>query len=152
VEVLSLHATAAGLAALLGVVRNEETSLVAAWTTASGGWSVSPALSVTSGAHLVSFGPDGSEGLFALTETSSGTERLAVIAGAGEQWQQIAPPPRQTETVAFDPAAAPTFDAPPIDALAAQGRTMTVWTLTPSGTRWVKLQVVHVNIDYGSSS
>jgi hypothetical protein len=152
VEVLSLQQTATGIAALLGVARQGETSLVAAWSTGGGGWSTSPVLAEASGSRLVSFGPDGAEGVFALTATSSGAEHLAVVAGAGQPWRQIAPPPRQTETVAFFPAAGPAIDARPVDALAAQGRTMTVWALTPSGTRWVKAQVVHVNIDYGSSS
>jgi hypothetical protein len=146
VEVLSLAATATGVSALLGVTSGDGTALVAAWTTGTGGWRTSAAYAVVPHSHLVSSGPAGATGLFALSATASGTERLAVVDGADDPWQVIAPPPPTTETVAFGAAGSP------VDALAARGKTMTVWSLLPAGTQWVKSQVVSVNIEYGSSS
>jgi hypothetical protein len=147
IEVLDMAETPSGLSALLGIAGRGRTALVAAWTTGAGGWSVSPALALEPGARLESFGPAGGTGLFALTSTASGAKRLAVTDGAGLPWHQMPPPPPGTDTVAFGTAGAPT-----IDALAGSDTTMTVWAFNQGSSDWVKGQVVHVHIEFGSSS
>jgi hypothetical protein len=72
--------------------------------------------------------------------------RLVVDSGSGGAWQQMPSPPRGTATVAFDPAAAPT-----VAAFAVHGSTVTVWNLGATG-RWAAGQVIHVKIQFGSSS
>jgi hypothetical protein len=146
VEVLSLAATTTGVSALLGATSGAGITLVAAWTTGTAGWSTSQQYAVASHSRLVSFGPAGATGMFALSATAVGTEHLAVIDGADNPWQVMSPPPPSTETVAFGPAGSP------VDALAVRGKEMTVWSLLPAGTQWVKSQVVSVKIEYGSSS
>jgi hypothetical protein len=99
------------------------------------------------GEHLVSTGSANGIGLFVLGTTSSGATRLAVVSGPGSAWRQMPPPPQNTATVAFNPASGST-----IDALAASDTTMTVWSLSSTSSAWVKVQVVHVHIEFGSAS
>jgi hypothetical protein len=147
VQVLSLGATPAGLAALLGITGKSGTSLAGAWTTGSGDWSVSSPLALGSNEHLISFGPANGNGIFALTASSSGTRRLAVVSSSGLAWQQMPSPPSNTATIAFAQAPGSTTDA-----LAAHDTTMTVWTLDATASQWDKNQVLRVNIEFGSSS
>ena len=56
------------------------------------------------------------------------------------------PPPSATATVAFNPTSPST-----IDAFTVHNSTMTVWALNSGSSDWVKDQVVHVAIEFGSS-
>jgi hypothetical protein len=60
-------------------------------------------------------------------------------------WQELVPPPSGTATVAFGPP------SPPV-ALVASGTTLTIWSLEPPTRSWTVNQVIHVPIQYGSSS
>jgi hypothetical protein len=71
--------------------------------------------------------------------------RLAVVDDPGVPWRQLPPPPSNTATVAFNPT------SPTIDAFAVHKSTMTVWALGSGSSDWVKSQVVHVPIEFGSS-
>jgi len=146
IEVLTMEQTPDGLAALLGISTKAGTAVVAAWTTGTGSWVVSPALSLTSKEHLVSFGPASGSGLFVISTTPSGSRRLAVVDDPGTTWDQLPSPPSATATVAFNPNSPST-----IDAFTAHNSTMTVWALNSGSSNWVKGQVVHVAIEFGSS-
>jgi hypothetical protein len=146
VEVLTLEQTAGGLAALLGVSEKTGTALVAAWTTGANRWIVSPVLPLASNEHLVSLGPASASGLFAVYASSSGPTRLAVIDGPSSTWHQMPSPPSGTATVAFDPTSPSTADA-----LVVHDATMSVWTLGTASGGWMKGQVVHVALEFGSS-
>jgi hypothetical protein len=147
VEVLSLGQTPYGLDALLGITEATGSAVVAAWTTSQGGWSISPPLALAAHDHIVSYGSASGVGLFSLTASSSGAERLAVIDGPGATWHTLPALPPDTATVAFGPTSASV-----IDALAAHDTTMTVWTLASASSDWLKGQVLPVKIEYGSSS
>jgi hypothetical protein len=147
VQVLSLGETPAGLTALLGIRGKSGMALAGAWTTGSGGWSVSLPLALGSSEHLISFGPASENGIFALTANASGARRLAVVNSSGLAWQQMPPPPSETATIAFAQAPGSTTNA-----LAAHDTTMTVWTLDATASKWDKSQVLRVNIEFGSSS
>jgi hypothetical protein len=146
VDVLSLGQTPYGVDALLGITGATGSAVVAAWTTSQGGWSLSPALALAHD-HVVSYGSAGGVGLFFLTATSSGAERLEVTDGPGARWHTLPTPPPDAATVAFGPT--PTSV---IDALAADDTTMTVWSLASGSGDWIKRQVVPVKIEFGSSS
>jgi hypothetical protein len=145
VEVLTLEQTTDGLSALLGISERTGTAVVAAWTTGTGSWVVSPALTLALNNRLVSFGPAEGSGAFVLSTTPSGSRRLAVIDGSGVTWHQMLPPPSNTETVAFSPTSSTT------DAFAVHDSTMTVWASGSGSSAWVKGQVVQVPIEFGSS-
>ena len=99
------------------------------------------------GALILSVGSDdalGPGGELALYENSSGALRLAVTAGAGRSWTELAPPPAGTATVAFGPTGI-------ADALAVDGTVMTDWRLAPGTQSWARHQVARVDILFGSS-
>jgi hypothetical protein len=145
VHVLRLGQTPTGLSALLGIAQGSGTALVAAWET-NGTWTVSSRLALAPGGRIVSYGPASGAGYFVLSKTSSGATRLAAIDGPDLNWVQLPPPPRDSATIAFVPASAST-----IDALTDGATTMTVWSLTSGSGTWVKSQVLHVTLKFGSS-
>jgi hypothetical protein len=145
VEVLALEQTTDGLAAVLGISEKAGTAVVAAWTTNTTRWIISPALTLASSQHLVSFGSADGSSLFVVSASPSGSMRLAVVDDPGVPWRQLPPPPSNTATVAFNPT------SPTIDAFAVHKSTMTVWALGSGSSDWVKSQVVHVPIEFGSS-
>jgi hypothetical protein len=134
------------LSALLGVSGGAGTSLVAAWSDDGGqSWTTSPALALAGGQQLVSYGLAGPSEIFVLTDHGSGAPGLNLADGPGSAWEHIAPPPAGTATIA--PGTAGTLDA-----LVTDDTVLSVWTLAPKATRWVKGQVIDVPIQFGSSS
>jgi hypothetical protein len=146
VQVLTVDQTATGLAALLGVSVRSGTALVAAWSTGET-WTVSPTLMLARAGRLASFGPASGTGFFVLSTTSPKATRLAAIDGPGANWTQLPSPPRHTATVAFAPTSPST-----IDALTDGVSAMTVWSLQSGSPDWVRSQVLHVGLKFGSSS
>jgi len=147
VRVLTLEETTRGPAALLGITQRSGTALVAAGMTPGGTWHLSPTLTLGPSQHLKSVGPASASGFFALSASSKGGERLAVVTGAGVSWRAMPTPPAGTATVALAGGSGST-----IDALAVHDTTMTVWSLNPGSNHWVRTQVVPVKIEFGSSS
>jgi hypothetical protein len=141
-EVLGFVQTGAGMAAVAEAQGRQGTSLLAAWHTPAGPWRSSPRLAVPAGAELASFGPASGAGVFVLL--AGGKERLAVVWGPGQAWHEMPAPPPGTETVAF------ITPGRSVAALAVDQSTLNVWDL--AGTTWRRGQVVHVSIQYGSSS
>lgn len=144
VEVLALGGTRTGSYGLLAVVTGAQTDLVVAWSGPGKRWAISKPLALDNG-QVVSFGPDGGSGLFVLLQTRTGEANLVVSGGPGAAWQELAPPPAGTATVAFGPPSRP-------EALVASGTTLTIWSLDPGTAHWTVSQVIHVPIQYGSSS
>lgn len=147
ITVLTIGQTAYGLTSMLEITDKSHTTLLAAWTTSSGGWTVSPVFSLMTDEHLVSIGPANGIGLFVLTATPTGANRLAVVNGPGAAWKQMPPPPPNTATVAFG-----TGVNSAIDALTAHDTTMTVWSLSSNSSNWTKGQVMPVKLEFGSST
>jgi hypothetical protein len=153
IDVLGLQPLDGGLAAVLAASGPSGTSLLAAWSGAGRlNWAVSPALQMPADQHLRSLGPAGGDGLFVLISTSSGSEQLDLVDGPGTRWHSLPPAPNGTATVAFGPAGATTASPGPAQALVAADTVLTVWTLAPGSSGWTKGQVIHVPIQFGSSS
>ncbi len=118
------------------------TSLVSAWS-GGAGWTVSAP--VAAGTVVASgFGPAGSVWVLL------GRRRAAVIGGAGGAWRALPTVPAGTQTLA--PLTGGGYDA-----LAVSGSKLTVWQLgtaptTGAGASWVRVQMITVPIEYGSSS
>ena len=154
VKVLRLTSTAAGNTAVLLAGG----SLFAAWTGDGGGhWTLSPPLPIT-GASVasVAFGPAsstgaGGQGPGGAVGVLLSDGRASTNSGAGGAWQsQPATPPR-IAVLAFPQAG-------PLEALAANGSTLTVWQLAATGKtaggtagKWATVQTIKVPIAYGSS-
>jgi hypothetical protein len=129
VQVLGLARTVALMAA--------GTALVAAWP-GGAGWTVSAP--VAGGAVAASgFGPAG--GVWVLLRGG----RAEAIAGAGGAWRALPAVPPGTQALA--PVTGGGYDA-----LAVSGSRLTVWRLGAAAVAWVKVQVIIVPIEYGSSS
>jgi hypothetical protein len=143
VEVMALGTTKGGGLALLGIAAAKGTSLVVVWSAGSRQWSTSPPLPLVAREKVVSFGPANGARFFVLLQASSGQDALMVSEGSGA-WRQLPRPPAGTATVAFG--------ATTVDALVAQGTVLTVWSLSADLHGWAKSQVIHVALQYGSSS
>jgi hypothetical protein len=136
VQVLGLASAGGGTAALMAA----GTHLVAAWSDGAEGsaWTVSAP--VAGGIVRASgFGPAGSVWVLL------GGGRAEAIGGAAGAWRELPAVPAGTQTLA--PAAGGGYDA-----LAVSGSRLAVWQLGAAGTSWVRVQVITVPIEYGSSS
>jgi len=145
VEVLALESSESTASALLAVSDKSTTALVAAWSATSGSWITSSPLRLSASESVVSFGPASGNGLFALVQSASGHEALAVLNPPESTWQELPSPPVGTATVAFGPASS-------VAAFVGSGTVLTVWSLDSTPNRWGVEQVIHVPIQYGSSS
>ncbi len=141
ITVRRLTQTGQGIAALLAAGTGPAASLLAAWSADDGGhWTLSQPLPLH-GAPLASasFGPGGT--IAVITAASHGE----IIAGTGSYWRPLPPLPPGTATLAPGPGGA-------ADALAVHRGTLTIWHLAPGAAAWTQIQVIHVPIQYGSSS
>jgi hypothetical protein len=143
VDVLGLATAGDRTTAILSATTAAGTSVLAAWSADGGaGWQVSPVLAVPhASSPSVSIWADGSAGLrLSAADPRSG----AVIGWQAKSWRTLPPLPAKTETLAMGPSGQ-------IQALAADGATMTVWQLATGTGRWALAQTVRVSIPYGSS-
>jgi hypothetical protein len=140
IQVLRLTRTGSTEAALLQAGSGSSAVLVAAWTS-GGRWTLSRALRLD-GAQPVSasFGSGDAVGV-----TLTG-DRGAVLRGPGSSWQALPQLPVGQSVVLALPSAQVT------EALVADGNILDVWRLGANAASWRRGQVVHVPIQYGSSS
>jgi hypothetical protein len=144
-EVLGLAAAGSQAATLVAIFSGGGTDLVAAWSGPGARWATSPPLPLAPGQQVGSFGRSNGDGLFVLLQEPSGPARLVVADGPGLAWRHLPPTPPGTETVAFGGGV-------PAEALAATATVLTVWSLARGRDGWAKSQVIHVPIQFGSSS
>ncbi len=145
VEVLALGSTRTGAYCLLAATNGSGTDLVGAWSGRNGAWSTSPPFVVADGEDVTSFGLAERSRVFVLLDGPSGRERLIVASASRYAWQELPGPPAGTATVAFGPSGQ-------ADALVPDGTQLRIWALPPGLATWAKSQLVHVAIQYGSSS
>ncbi len=145
VDVISLRQTSEGISTILAVTSvHWGASLVAAWAGSGGEWSVSRALRLRSSQRVLSVGPAGGVGMFALLTESGGREEGAVVGGPGVSWQMLPALPKGTSTLAFGPANS-------VDALAVNDTEFADWLLSTGSSHWAKGQAISVPIEFGSS-
>lgn len=139
-EVLRLTRTSSGITALLAAGTGRTATLIAGWSADNGHWTLSPPLPLR-GRHVMSASFGG--GAAALVLSGNHGETLTSPTAT---WRPLPPLPyARTVTLALPPSGGTT-------ALAATGSTLTIWRLTPTQTAWAKAQVIHVPIQYGSST
>jgi len=144
-EVLGLETTNSDLCVLVVAGVRDSTGVVAACTSVHAlKWQVSPALPMAGQKGTVSFGPAGQFGLYALTPGTAHHLILAVMSEPTMRWRRLPAPPSGTATVVFGPAGR-------LDALSVGDTAFTDWVLA-GGATWRKMQVLHVAIQFGSSS
>jgi hypothetical protein len=138
VQVLGLATMPRGDAALLLAGKD----LLAAWWDGTR-WTVSAPVPAAGGIAASGFGSGGS--LWVLL----GGGRTETIAGVAGPWRALPPAPKGTAALA-PPASRSAGADGGYDALAVSGSVLTVWRLASAA--WTKVQVIHVPIQYGSSS
>jgi hypothetical protein len=144
-EVVGFVPTTGGLAALAETRGRgrQGPKVFVAWHSPAGPWRASPPLDVPPGVQLASFGPASGAGVFVLL--AGAKERLEISPGFGLRWYELPAPPAGTETLAFG-----ANGRQPAQALVARASTFSAWDLVKGA--WRRGQVVHVKIEYGSSS
>jgi len=141
VRVLRLTTTGTRDIALLEAGAGSTASMLTASSTDSSHWMLSAA-SGLAGRQVIS-ASFGARGSVAVVLTGG---RAEIMSGTGSPWRTLPTlPPGRTVTLAL-PAVGT------IDALAADGGTLTAWKLAPGTVAWAREQVIKVPIQYGSSS
>jgi hypothetical protein len=148
-EVLRLAVTGSTMTALVSASPTRRSALVALWRTSSAPWTASAPLAVPSRASVLS-SAIGASGALAVLMGAAGGRRVAVDITAGGLWTQLPGPPARTTALAL-PAGPETIDNIPIDAFTVDGSSLSVFALTPSGTKWARVQSSQVPLSYGSS-
>jgi hypothetical protein len=140
ITVLRLSRTANQVVALLAAGTGHDVRLFASWSADGGAnWTVSPALPLRRATMAsASFGFAGSVSVIA-------GDHADVVTGAGVQWHALPALPAGTATLVPGSSGS-------TDAMAVDGSTLTVWQLRPGASNWTKSQIIHVPIQYGSSS
>lgn len=139
VRVLRLTSTAAGETALLVTGSGRSAQLLAAWSGDGTRWAVSGPLRLAAGpVRAAGFSASGA----AWVLLPGG--RAEAITGRGAAWRALPRLPAHTSVLAFGPGKS-------IDALAAVGSDLTVWSLARGAAGWHQEQVLHVPVQYGSS-
>ncbi len=145
-EVLGMQSTTTGLCSLARLTGRRSTDLVTACASRSATrWRLARPFAVAGPDNVLSSGPAGGSGIFALISGAGAAERLEVLDVADMRWTRLPSPPEGTTTVAFGPSGA-------VDALAAGVTVCTVWRLAAGASRWERTQQIQVAIQFGSSS
>jgi len=146
--VLRLETVGATSSALVEANRHGRRWLIALWRAGSGRSASQPLALTPRGTVLATaLGSDGSLAVLTRTTNTRGVETIA----PGRAWTAVAAPPANAVALAWSAPALPTFGASTADAFAVDGTVLDVFALTPSGTRWVKVQTARVPLAYGSS-
>ena len=147
-EVLRLAATGPTATALVRTQRGGDPVFVGAWQGPSGIWTFSSPLSLPPRA-VIRASAVGDDGTLAMVVDSDAALSAYTIDPNGA-WRQLPAPPSGTTAISI-PAGPTTIDARTVDTFTVHGGALGVYALTPSGTRWVRVQSSRVAIAYGSS-
>jgi hypothetical protein len=126
------------------------TDVLALWQSASGGWSASAPLPLSSGTSVRS-AASGSGGAMTVLLASKQARAVYQVL-PGRPWVRFPSPPAGTVAIASTLPPSPTFAAIAADAFVVEGAELRVFALTPAGTKWVVVQTTQVPLAYGSSS
>jgi hypothetical protein len=148
-KVLRLAVTGSTTAALVAATWSGRSALVALWRTSGAPWTASAPLAVTSRASVLSSAV-GASGALAVLMGSAGGRKVAVDIATGGPWTQLPRPTAKTTALAM-PAGPETIDRMAVDAFTVDGGLLSVFALTPSGSKWARVQSNQIPLAYGSS-
>ena len=149
-SVLRLGSSGANTIALVQATTARNRSLVAQWQTGSV-WSDSPPLTVPRGGSVTATSLSLGGLLAVLAHTKDG-RLVAEYVGPGRRWAALPTPPGATVALADVAPSSLSFGATLFDAFTVKGTVLSVYALTPAGTKWVLAQTIRVPLAYGSSS
>jgi hypothetical protein len=147
-SMLRLQSTPSSLTALVEAGRSGRSALIGLWQGTTGRWIASSPLGLSRDASVLATSVGSTGAIVALVGSRSTPTAYDLVPGG--KWTRLpAPPPG---TLALGPMT-PTdgFGGASLNAFTVHGTELGVYTLTPSGTRWVKAQTTQVSLAYGSS-
>ena len=148
-DVLRLQPGASTPVALVEAKSGVRRSLVALWR-AGTGWSTSVPLALPAGDTVDATAVGLGGNLAVLEHTKAGP--VGAVITPGNSWVRLPRLPSDTAALAAAAPAATSYGAPLFDAFSVQGTVLSVYALTPAGSRWVRVQTIRIPLAYGSSS
>jgi hypothetical protein len=147
--VLRMESTAAVTTVLALASRNGRRALVALWRSGSAPWAMATPLALGSGASVRSTAVNPAGDVAVLL--GDGGAREAVDVAPSGTWNRLPRLPARTAALAL-PADALPSSGPDVDAFTVGGASLGVFSLTPSGEAWARVQSSQIALAYGSSS
>jgi hypothetical protein len=137
------------MTALALAPRSGHQKLVALWRAGNAPWKISTALALTSemSVRATAVGDSGA----AAVVLGTGTDTSAYFIGPHGTWTRLPRPPARTTSIAL-PTGPATAEGNVVDVFTVDGGALSVYSLTPSGSQWVRVQSSQVAIPYNSSS
>ncbi|MGO9560755.1 MAG: hypothetical protein ACLPYW_16915 [Acidimicrobiales bacterium] len=154
-EVVGITADRSRLQALVAARTGSLWTLIEiSQSSSNAAWAASAGLAVPAGRRIQSIGSAPSHGLFVLlaagTSASPSDEKLEVLVPPARHWQSLGAPPDGTQSVALAYTGG-VSGIDDVEAFVADQSTLLIYRLE-STSGWVKTEVMHVQIPYGSSS
>ena len=147
--VLRLDASGATTTALVSASRSRYRALVALWRNSGAAWSPSGALTLSTRASVLASAV-GDDGALAVLLGSPQTGAGVFMINPGGAWVRLPKPPAGTTAIAL-PSGPATVEGDAVDAFTVHGGSLGVYALTPSGTKWARVQSSQIALAYGSS-
>ena len=149
--VLRAQSMATTTTVLVLASRGSRHALVALWQSGSGPWTVATPLALASGASVRSSAVNSAGDMVVLLAGHADRTREAVDVTPGGSWNQLPRLPARTTALAL-PAGATASSRPDVDAFSVNGESLGVFSLTPSGATWARVQSSQIPLAYSSSS
>ncbi len=148
--VLRVQSTAATTIVLAVASLRGRQSLVALWRSGSAPWTVAAPLTLSSGSSVRSTAVNSAGDVAVLFGVGTGRMRNAIDIAPGGIWNRLPRLPARTTALAL-PGGALTFGQPAVNAFSVAGESLDVFSLTPAGTAWARIQSSRIPLAYGSS-
>ncbi len=148
-SVVRLASSGTSTVALVETTTASNHSLVAAWQTGTV-WSGSAARAVPHGGSVAATSLGLGGALAVLVRAKDGGLAATYVA-PGHRWTTLPTPPVHTVALADVTPNGISLGATLFDAFTVNGQSLSVYALTPAGTRWVLVQTIRVPLAYGSS-
>ena len=149
--VVRVQSTAAATTVLVLASRGGRHSLSALWQSGAAPWVVGRSLTLGSGVSIRSTAVNAAGDVAVLLGGRTGSRPVAVEIPPAGQWNQLPRLPHRTVALAM-PAGTPIPAGSEVDAFTVVGNALGVFSLTPSGTSWGRIQSSQIPLAYGSSS
>ena len=149
---LRVQSTAATTTVLALASRGGRRALVALWQSGAAPWTVARPLALGSGASVRSTAVNTAGDVAVLLGGRTGGTPCGPGRRAGGAWNQLPRLPAQDRGAGPAARARSPSSGPDIDAFTVAGESLGVFSLTPSGKAWARVQSSQIPLAYGSSS
>jgi hypothetical protein len=147
--VLRMESTAAVTTLLVLASRSGRRALVAGWRSGNTPWVMATPLALAPGTSVRATAVNTAGDVAVLLGVRGA--RVAVDVAPSRTWTRLPRLPARTAALALPAAALPSSE-PDLDAFTVDGASLGVFSLTPSGEGWARVQSSQIPLAYGSSS